>query len=272
MNRLEVNQFLKSFFASLKNRGTMPYRTTLKPFLDFIVSLKQDLPLSIPVLRDLALLETESGKASGVLERRMERRYVRLCRVQGELGRLDLKKAAPGVSPEDYIFSQIDFSRYREIEEADFIFFFQEGITDFDESFFKKNFGLSSDEIRSLMGKSYDKVIETFRIKNENPLILSVMRTLETSLEDSPLFTAEEINTELRSLINYLGGNTVFSPAEIKNTGKLFSLLVLNLDSVIVTHRDGMETKLFISPRGDLSGIFRPGDKPWTRVLIPAKA
>ena len=255
----------------------MSQKTTLKPFLDFIISLKQDLPVFIPILRDLALLGTESGKASGVLKRRIERRYVRLCRVQGELGRLDLKKAAPGVSPEDYVFSQIDFSRYREIEETDFIFFFQEGITDFDESFFKKNFGPDHGEIRSLIEKSYEKADGTYIIKHENPkyeilLTLSVMRTLDTSLEDSPLFTAEEISAELKSLFNYLGGSAVFSPADFRNTDKLFSLLVLNLDGVIVTHKDGMETKLFISPKGDLSGIFRPGNKPWTRILIPVKA
>ena len=260
----------------------MSQKTTLKPFLDFIISLKQDLPVSIPILRDLALLETESGKASGVLRRRIERRYLRLCRVQGELGRLDLKKAALGVSPEDYIFSQIDFSRYREIKEADFIFFFKEGITDFDKAFFKKNFGLDHGEIRSLIEKSYEKADGIYVIKHEdfkhkNPKYeilqtLSIMRTLETSLEDSPLFTAEEIGAEIKSLVNYLGGNTVFSPADFRNTDKLFALLVLSLDNVIVTHRDGMKTKLFISPKGDLSGTFRPGDKPWTKVLIPAKA
>jgi len=285
LNRIEAIQFLKSYFAALNRRetassglsslGLSSHETTLKPFFDFIVSLKQALPLSIPLLRDLALLGT-GGEASGVLKGRMERRYSRLCRMQEELGRLNLQKAAPGVSPEDYIFSQIDFSRYHKIEGADFILIFQEGVTDFNETFFRDNFNLCHDEIRSLIGKSYEKTQGTYRIRSENPLILSVMRTLDTSLEDSPLFTAGEINSELKSLFSFLGGNTVSSAGEssqaaFRNKDKLFPLLVLNLDNVIITHRDGMKTRLFISPEGALSGTFRPGDKPWTRVLIPAK-
>ena len=178
-----------------------------------------------------------------LLMNRLERRYLRLCRLQNEMSRLDFKNAPPGTSPEDFIFSRIDFSRYREIQDQSFKEFFLDGLEDFDEAFYKKNFRLDREEIRSLIENSYKKTEGSYRLQKETPLILSVMRTLETSLEDRPLFSPEE--TENR-----------------------FNLLLSSLDGVTVTHRDGMTTRLFVSAEGGLSGTFQPGGKPWTRVLV----
>ena len=315
MNRVEVNNFLKSFFAEIETasraRQKPPGRTQLKPFLELILSLKRDLPLSIPLLRDLANMAkagmvAASGKdnEAGLLRRRIERRYLRLCRISNELGRLDLKKAAAGASMgithgktqdaaqntagyktlEDFVFSQIDFSRYRKMDEKDFNKLFPEGLEDFDESFFKNNFGLDKTEIQSAIEGSYKKTEGEYLLQRETPLVLSVMRTLETSLEAAPLFTAGEITEELQSLLGFLEGGTEGSMGEnrekrerpgkgklLPGTEQLYALLVLSLDNILITHEDGMTTKLFISPRGNLSGTFRPGDKPWTLVLIPAE-
>ena len=179
-----------------------------------------------------------------ILLNRLERRYLRLCRMQEEMSGLDFKNAAPGVSPEDFIFSRIDFSRYREIPEKDFVFLFLDGIEDFDEAFLNKNFRLGLDETRSLIEKSYKKSEGMFRLQMETPVILSVMRTLETSLEEKPLFSPEE-------------------------TGEgLYYSLLTSLDGVTVTHRDGITTRLFISAGGGLSATFQPAGKPWTVILV----
>ena len=238
----------------------------LKPFLDLVSALRKESNTAVPVLRDLAFFRTNGMQTDGLLKRRIDRIYFRLCRLQEEMGRLDFKKAKAGVSAEDFIFSRIDFSRYREITEADFESLFLEGLADFSGSFFIKSFNLGKDKIHALIEQCYGKADGVYKLEKENPLILSVMRTLEISLETSPLFTIEEIQSELDYLQSLVGANTKMPEAK-----KLFFLLALSLENVSFTHKDDMVTKLFISPQGDLSGIFRPGGKPWTRVLIPAK-
>ena len=257
VNRAEVFHFLESFFMDLgRSKGT-----ALKPFFDLVSSLKKNLPLSIPLLRDFSAFGKE-----GIIKKRIERRYLRLCRIQENLGKLDFKKAPPGVSPEDFIFSKIDFSRYREIKENEFYLLFREGLEDFDEAFFKKTFNRDRGEIQSIINGSYNKDDGLYKLKQENPLILSIMQNLETSLESLPLFTAEEIQGEIKELVSFTGGS-----GKLRNTELLYPLLVHCLDGTLVSHDDGMTTKLFIGSQGELAGIFRPGNKPWTRILIPAE-
>ena len=344
MNRFEVFQFLRSFFKKLVNAETDPGKADISRFFKLIISLKRDLPLSIPILRELAQLWTEGGAGSGpgsganggagsgagILKKRIDRRYLRLCRIQEELGTLDFRKAAPGAmhgatpgaSPaglsaassaayaagitfgsstgfpassaaashagtpssaqfpnkgsasafvlEDFVFSQIDFSRYRVIEASYFESLFPEGPEDFDEAILQKKFGMGREEIKSLIKGSYEKNGGSYKIHGENPFILSVMRTLETSLESLPLFTAAEIRAELRALLDFAGGEEM-KGKPLPRTEKLYPLLVAALNGVKISHSDGMTTKLLISEGGELSGIFRPADKPWTRVLIPAR-
>ena len=246
-------------------------KTLLQPFLNLVLSLDVQNSPSVPLLSELAELITNTelktpgvkDRARGILLRRIDRRYARLCRVQEELSRLDLKKAPPGLSPEDYIFSRIDFSRYREIKEKDFDMFFIEGLTDFEESFLKNNLGIDKSEIKTAITGSYENKDGMYKIKRDNPLILSIMRTLETSLENSPLFSANEIREEKEKLLEFA------EIGRLQVLDLLYPFLVQSLDNVQITHDDGMTTKLFISPEGELAGTFRPGNKPWTLVLIP---
>jgi hypothetical protein len=243
----------------------------LKPFLDYVLSIDESKPFyaDIPILRELTSLaankaQTVTAVEAGPVGKRINRLYMRLCRLQEELGHLDLKKAKPnvslGLSLEDYIFSNIDFSRYRGINENYFTGLFAEGLADFKEGFLKKNFNRGKSEIKTLVWQSYKKAEGVYKLEKDSPLILSVMRTLETSLDTLPLFSLEEITEELDSLPAKYGGR--------ENQGKLYSLLATSLDGVLITHDDGMITKLFITDSGELSGTFRPADKPWTLVLI----
>ena len=269
MNSNEVTRFLESFFAALGKPETSLRETDTEPLFKILASLKQSLPLSIPLLRELSALGTgrPPNRKAEVLEKRLWRIHLRMCRVQEELSRLDFKKAAAGVSPEDFIFSSIDFSRYRKIEEFYFESLFLEGPDDFDEVFLKRSFGSGKAGLKSLIRGSYKKNEGFYEIQKETPLLLSVMRNLETSLESGDLFTAEEIKKELKALLDFTGGGKsgkIFLPG----AEKLFSLLALSLDGACFTHPDGMETKLFISEQGKLSGTFHPAGKAWTRVLI----
>jgi hypothetical protein len=208
----------------------------------------------------------------GLLYRRLNRHYLRLCRVTGELGQLDFKNAAKGslkdFAFEDFVFSGIDFSRYREIGEKDFGLFSPEALTDFSEGFYKKNFGLCRREIQSVIEGCYIKAKGSYKITQEKPLILSVMRTLETSLDNSPLFTAEDIREKAGKLPGSAGSAGSAGKGAME-TNSLYRRLVASLDNASVIHGDGLTTKLFISREGELKGIFRPENKPWTRVLIP---
>ena len=239
----------------------------LNPFFGYILPQ----PVSIPLLRELAFLSIgtiSEGFESDLLIRSIHRRYLRLCRLQAELAGLDLEKAKPGVSLEDFVFSKIDFLRYREIEEKYFDTLFLEGLKDFDEAFFKEKFYLDKKEVQSMIETSYIKMEGVYRLQRENSMILSVMRTLETSLEDLPLFTPEDISDEVKKIPGFDDGSCGGFPPEIRNVETLFQLLVLSLDCVVIGG-EGMETKLFISAEGNLEGIFRPDNKPWTRILIP---
>ena len=233
-------------------------------FLEQISSLSA----AVPVLQDAAVLagiRPGNNSGRGLLHGRIERRYKRLCRVQEELTRLDLKKAAPGALLEDYVFSRIDFSRYRKISEKDFEESFIKSFADFYESFFFKNFRHGRKELQTVIESSYTKAEGSYRLLRESSLVLSVMRELETSPEAAPLFSAEEIMQELQILPKAVTGKLT------RDIKEFYKALVFCIDNAVVTHSDGMTTKLFISPRGDLSGTFRPADKPWTQVLVPAE-
>ena len=240
---------------------------TLKPFLDYVLSINESKGFyaSIPILRELTGMAVNAAQAeTGPVKKRINRLYYRLCRLQEELGQLDLKKAKPNVSLglalEDFIFSNIDFYRYKEINENYYTKLFAEGLADFADGFLRENFNRSREEIKTLIETSYKKTEGVYKIENETPLILSVMRTLETSLETLPPFSFEEIIEELNRIPAKYGGR--------ENQEKIYSLLVSSLDGVFITHDDGMATKLFITDSGELAGTFRPADKPWTRVLI----
>jgi hypothetical protein len=241
---------------------------TLKPFLDYVSSIDESNPLyaAILILRELTDMAVNAERAAeGPVKKRIHRQYYRLCRLQEELGRLDLKKAKPSVSlgfnVEDYIFSNIDFSRYKEISETYFVKLFAEGVDDFPDAFFWINFKRRRDDIKDLIERSYKKTEGVYRLIKESPLLLSVMRTLETSLETVPTFSQNEVMEELGRIPAKYGGS--------ENKKKIFWLLVSSLDGVFITHNDGMATKLFITDSGDLAGTFRPADKPWTLILIP---
>ena len=257
-----------------------------------INSQKEEEKLELPVLANLAMLwgVRQAGKGilhnikPGFLERKIDRHYKRLCRVQEELNQLNKNQTKPdkNSSFEDFVFSKINFSRYKIISVEDFNSLIPDAFMDFSEALFEKNFfhGEGSGEIPildegnfyrqkllNLVEKSYEKNAGNYILKTETPLIISLMRTLDTSLENSDLFGMNDIERELFNLERISGESL---PLDI-GMEELFCQLVSSLDGLNITHNDGMKTKLFINRREDgwdLSATFMPGNKAWTRKLI----
>ncbi|MDR2313404.1 MAG: hypothetical protein LBE02_02610 [Spirochaetaceae bacterium] len=214
---------------------------------------------------------------TATVRRRVESRYRRISFVHGELARLNAAAAGNAGGPwkaeperagsvrkpggpefphanfEDFVFSRIDFSIYNKIDAEEYDLVFNRGLEDFDESFFQKAFKMNREAARRTISEAYIKAGPFFVRRNAGLLLLSIMRTVHTSLEFAPLLTKEDVAGEDR-----------------------LRALIKTLDGVVIRHGDGMETRLFVPKAGDagakgaplLCGTFRPLNKPWTITLI----
>ncbi|MDR1306504.1 MAG: hypothetical protein LBK74_02885 [Treponema sp.] len=209
------------------------------------------------------MIASPAGSAAEALtntiRQRVESRYRRICFVYRELAKLDAaaqKSGAPEVSAkdkaegnatgsfEDFVFSRIDFSIYKKIDAEEFRLLFDEGLADYEELFFRKAFAMNREQVRETIQASYIRVGPFYVCKGAGPLLLSIMRTLHTSLEFAPL----------------LAGNDAVNAEQL-------GLLTAALDGVVIRHDDGMETRLFIKD-DSLYGTFRPMNKAYTLMLV----
>ena len=228
-----------------------------------------------------------ADEIAALVRQRIESRYRRLCFVHEELERLNaLAKLEPAAqqetrthlkrqedscvdinvqqppaeardsalanrSFEDFVFSRINFSVYRKIDTADFNLLFRDGLYDYEDSFYLKFFSMNREEVQKTIKESYVKAGPVYLCKKSGPLLLSIMRTVHTTLDFAPL----------------LGVNEIADREQIKAVAAI-------LDGLIVSHDDGMETKLFIphtagSNTALLCGTFYPLGKACTITLIP---
>jgi len=204
-----------------------------------------------------------------LVRQRIESRYRRILFVHEELERLNsLARLEPSAKPEllpqqknqirsyeDFVFSRINFSVYKKIATEEFTLLFDKGLADYDDAFFPRAFSLSRDEVRETIKKSYVKAGPFYLCKKSSPLLLSIMRTLHTSLDFAPLLASDEITDE----------DQIKSIAEV-------------LDGLVIQHDDGMETKLFMPKTEEkssgtqgqriLCGTFHPLGKACTITLL----
>jgi hypothetical protein len=185
---------------------------------------------------------------TALIQRRMESRYRRIKFVHEELSRLNQKasqrKAGDPASFEDFAFNNADFSVYQKIPVDEFELLYVAGLEDFAESFYQKAFKANREKIRDSISRSYIKVGPFYVLKKANPLILSIMRSLHTSLEFAPLLAA----------------------ADFAGNGAL-SGIIAALDGVVIRHDDGAQTKLRVKD-AVLTGIFYPFGKAFTVTLM----
>jgi hypothetical protein len=237
-------------------------------FLRLLRDLPPELVLKMPVLSDIADLSGgHAGAHRGLIRRRLDRRYARICVVHAELGKLDFKKAKPGTGLEDMVFAQTDFNRYKEINREDFNTFFDEGLDDFDDSFYKKNCMMDRGAVRNAIFHRYRLEGEHYYCVAGNLLLLGIMRTLHTSLDFAPLIRVEETQRECETLIRFLQSQGVTVPGLTHNFSALFAALVRSLDKVTVIHPDGMAATLSLNGE-TLNGTFYPANKAHTIRLI----
>ena len=197
-----------------------------------------------------------------LVRRRLESRYRRILFVHKELAKIDRaakqavsenagNRTVPGGSFEDFVFNRIDFSVYKKIDVDEFHLLFDEGLTDYPDAFYQKNFAMDCDDVRRIIMGAYIKAGPVCLCKTPGLLLLSIMRTLHTSLDFAPLLLAGETN----------------GPAQLWRVVEL-------LDGQVIRHQDGMETKLFVSPEKSaaqspiLCGTFYPLNKACTMRLL----
>ncbi|MFP3040987.1 hypothetical protein LQZ19_04090 [Treponema primitia] len=247
----------------------------LGTFLRLLRGLPGELALKMPVLRDIADLSGNGGRIDvaaaqpGIIRRRLDRRYARICVVYGELSKLDFKKAKPGTGLEDLVFAQTDFAVYQKISREDFNTFFDEGLDDFEDSFYKNNFTMDRSAVRKTIFHWYKPEGEYYScVANSagNPLLLGIMRTLHTALDFVPLIKTEETLKECEILMRLALGEDALAGLT-KNFSALYFGLLRSLDNSTVIHPDGMNTAL--SFRMDetppaLYGTFHPSNKAHT--------
>ncbi|MDR2701425.1 MAG: hypothetical protein LBB72_03230 [Spirochaetaceae bacterium] len=189
------------------------------------------------------------------IKRRIESRYTRLLFVHKELAGLDAaakqqEKLTPSGSFEDFVFSRIDFSVYKKIDAEEFRLLFDDGLADYSEAFYQKAFNMNREEVRGVIARSYIQAGPFYVCKQAGHLILSIMRTLHTSLEFAPIIAAGELS----------GADQLRLMAEL-------------LDGTVIRHSDNSETKLFVPGKNSgsplLCGTFYPLGKACTITLIP---
>lgn len=242
-----------------------------RQFLASLAALPADAQAAVPILRDIAALcsGTPGGAASwGPVRRGLNRRYLRIRFVQHELERLDFKKAKPGVAFADFVFNQIDFSAYKKISAEEYSLYTREGLEDFEPPFFTRNFRLGREQILDMIRCAYARIGSFYYIKHEkmltNPLLVSVLRTLQTSLEFAPLFTGAAIWDECRTAFP-------LPPAGEGESNRLFASLLRPLHGASVIHTDGMKTDLSVLREERallLKGAFHPQGKTSTITLF----
>jgi hypothetical protein len=268
-------QVLAAFFKLLlKNQ---PTGKAAELFLATLGRLPPEQRRIAPVLADMARLRDRSpaGDAANALGERLSRRYRRICFVQEELGRLDFSKAQTGEVLESFVFNHIDFSYYKKIEENEFSPLFIDGPEDYGEPFFEKTFHMNREGVKKIITGHYQKIGGFYYLRRENPLILSIMRSLHASLEFLPLFSLEEIRGECAGLVRALESRGLMGPGTFpaleRKAASLFPCLIRALDGLCFSHGDGQKTSLSCASREDgliLEGIFRPQGKPYTVPLV----
>jgi hypothetical protein len=239
--------------------------------------LPEELALRMPVLSDIAALGNGAAGAgagspkAGIIQKRLDRRYARICVVYRELGKLDFTRAKPGTGLEDMVFAQTDFDAYGKIGLEDFAAFFDEGLDDFEDSFYRYNLMMDRDAVRKAISRWYKHEGDFYVYTGENPLLLGIMRSLHTALDFAPLLRSEEALEEAAFLIRFLQSQSALEEdalsALTENQDLLFSALLRSLDGATATHPDGKTTALFIQEGSDppvLCGTFFPEDKAHT--------
>jgi hypothetical protein len=249
-------------------------------FLRLLRALPEELARHMPVLSDIAVLGAGggAGPSPGLIRRRLDRRYARICVVYRELSKLDFTKAKPGTGFEDLVFAQTDFDAYGKISREDFNAFFDEGLDDFEDSFYRYNLMMDRSAVQSAISRWYKSDGDYYVHTGANPLLLGIMRSLHTALDFAPLIRPGEALEETALLIRFLQSKSVLGEDALlalnQNPDALFFALLRSLDKATVTHPDGAATTLFIQEGSDppvLCGTFRPENKAHTiRLTRPA--
>jgi hypothetical protein len=261
------------------------------PALGGFLEASEELPLDLPLLgemREFRLLSgamTAHGTAArgvsashgtaGAVPAKLERRYQRLCFVQESLEHIDFKKAKPGQGFEEFMLGQTDFSRYASLDKQFFNGLFIDGLDDYPDSFFTSAFRMNRKAIRTLVLASYAEKAGSLALIKNNLFILSVMRTLHSSLDFASLWDKEAVLNELGGVLAFFTERRIIDtgPSAVlkEKGGEVFVCLLSLFHHAEYRHDDGVKTGLFLAPfRGCicLAGSFKPLGKAHSLALV----
>jgi hypothetical protein len=175
------------------------------------------------------------------------------------------------------VFAQTDFDPYKSISDEDFDTFFDQGLEDFEDSFYKYNLMMDREVVRRTISRCYRAEGDRHVYFGENPLLLGIMRSLHTALDFAPLLSPGETLEETARLIRFLQAHSALDEdalsALTENAEPLYYALLRSLDGARAVHPDGKAATLFIKEGADppvLYGTFYPENKAHTIALTRA--
>jgi hypothetical protein len=263
------------------------------PAMGRFLEASEEIPLTLPLLGELrdfkAALAGRGTKAENASRTgaKLERRYRKLCCVQESLEKIDFKKIKPGQGFEDFMLGQTDFSFYASLDEETFSGLFIDGLEDYPGLFFTSAFRTDREGIRKLLLESYAARAGKRELAKKNLFILSVMRTLHSSLDFGPLWSKERVLAEFKEVLFFFKEHRIIGVRPLsllKERGDEVFLCLLSLfHHTEWRHKDGKGTRLFLAPRQEyicLCGTFTPGGKahslslasagrPWEGFVLP---
>ncbi|MDR1428864.1 MAG: hypothetical protein LBI85_01120 [Spirochaetaceae bacterium] len=248
------------------------------PALGGFLEASASLPLELPLLGGMREFRASLGGPGLVnaapVRAKLERRYLRLCFVQESLERIDFKKLKSGEGFEEFMLGQADFSRYALLDEKTFKGLFIDGLEDYPDAFFPQAFRMNREALRTLLLAGYARGEGKAALIKNNLFILSVMRTLHSSLDFAPLWDEKDVLNEMNTVLVFFSGRGITGrePASVlrERGDEIFLCLLSLFHHVEYRQEDGAKTHLFLAPfrgRVCLAASFRPLGKAHSLAL-----
>jgi hypothetical protein len=265
----DPSKSISQFLAQLESHDVT--LNVLKPFLTALPVLPLDLPLLQGIGKYL------SGDTNNIVTKNIDRRYRRIAFVQQSLEKINFSKAKPDSKFEDFIFAQSDFSIYEKIDAETFQCFYIDGLDDLSDDFFTRILSRNKSEIQNIISARF-KLVDGFYVSDGNPFLISILRSIHTSLDFAPFPNQNQCYSELEKLLEFLQKNVNlpdrFFQYLAQEEDDLFCALLGLFDKTEIMHRDGMKSRFVFGEENGNAALFivyHPHGKAYTKLTAHSK-